>query len=586
MQPTARRGHAPRSPFDRISGLRAVLLLAGVLFVGRLFYLQIIQHEHYQQKAIAEHLSKFEIPAERGGLEVYDGARTVPIVLNEIKYTLFADPELVDKAEESALKLADVLKQDAAGIKEKLTVDSRYSIIAKKLSREQYDAVIKLDLAGIGVKAQSYRTYPQGQLASQLLGFVNDDGVGQYGVEGYLNETLSGKSGTLKAITDNSERRVPLATVNENILVRPEPGKTAVLSIDINLQRLVEDALKAGVETVKAKSGSAIVMEANTGAVVAMANMPTYDPTHYVDITDQAVFSNAVVNAPLEVGSIMKTLTVATALNEGVIGYEGTYLDPGRTEVDGKVIRNAIEYGSGQRTVSEILVKSLNTGVVELLRKLGGGQINEKARQTIYDYNTQRYQFGKLTGIEQDGEVAGVVQSPVEGDGLNIRYANMVFGQGITATLLQMAGAMSAAVNGGIYYQPHVVVGYKEGGKLQLSEPHVLRRDVVSSATSEQLRILMERVVQSNNRAAVRAGYGIGGKTGTAQIPDGQGGYREDAYIGTYIGFVGGAKPEHVIVVRIDEPGVPGFAGTVGAAPVFAQISKGVVDIFALPPKP
>lgn len=568
---------------NRVAVLRYFLLFIGIILIGRLFYIQIIKHEHYQAKALAEHIKKFEIIAPRGLIKMQDGNNMVPVVLNEQRYIIFADPKFITDPNATANKLIGLIGGDKEELIKKLSIkDSRYVVIAKKLTKDQASRVDGLELKGIGKKEFSTRTYPQANLASQLLGFVNDDNVGQYGVEGYLNDKLKGKSGLEKAITD--VRGVPLAVNNDNVLKQAVPGEDINLTIDIGMQKTVEDALKNGIDRTKSVRGSAVIIEANTGAIKAMANYPTYDPSQYDKIKDQSVFINATVSMPWEPGSVMKPLLFGAAFTENTANPETTYYDPGFVQVDDIRITNSLNWGAQNMTLHDVINKSLNTGAVFVLKTLGGGDINEKARTTWHNYLSNNYMFGKKTGIEQSGEVQGYLSGPNEGYGLSVRYANMAFGQGMTLTPLQLAAAYSALLNGGTYYKPTLLNHADNDGNIINFKPTIIQKGVVSTTASSQIRDLLQKSLEINNRAAVRAGYVLGAKSGTAQIADSMGNYRTDAYNGAYVGFLGGDSPEYIIMVRLDEPKTPGFAST-EAAKTWAEISNKLIDNYAVKPK-
>lgn len=548
----------------RLNVWYGVLLLVFAIFVVRLFYIQIIQHDKYRLAAHQGQYKEYEIPADRGVIEAHDGDTIVPIVLNEDRYTLFADPKFIEDPSDTAKKVAEILGGDATEYERLMSIDSRYAVLAKKLPEDKREKLDRLDIKGLGTRATPQRTYPQGDLAAQILGFVNDEGEGKYGVEQYLDEKLRGKPGELKAITD--ARGVPLIGAGENVLKDPEPGQRTLLTIDISLQQRIEDTLKSHLEEVRSPSGSVIVMDPDSGAIKAMANYPSYNPADFSKVEDPSLFSNPAVSAPMEPGSIMKTLTVAAGLNERVIAPDTTYHDPSFYRIDNAVVKNVEEDGgAAQRSVPDILRYSLNTGATYVLMQLGGGELNEAGRTKWYEYMTDRYMFGNMTGIEQGYEAPGYVPSPTEGYGLNLQYANTSFGQGMSATALQMVTAFASTINGGTYYKPHLVEQDKAG------EKQVVRNDVVRPELSEVLRSMHENSVQQNYTFLKRSGYKVGGKTGTAEVPRPEGGYYDDRFNGTFMGFVGGDKPEYVIISRVDVPKVPGYAGTTAAAPLFGK---------------
>lgn len=570
-----------------------VILLLSLLVVVRLFYLQVIQHQYYQTAALAGQLKEYEIPASRGVIEAYDGSSVVPIVLNEFKYTLFLDPENIDNPEESAGKLRSVYKQYSQDeLVERMQEESRYVILEKKLNKDQAAAIEALELPGVGLRQEPYRAYPQGSLGAHLLGFVNDDGEGIYGVEQALNERLSGVPGQMRAITD--ARGVPLAANPDNIQINPTEGERVRLSIDVSLQRQMEDILKQRVEDARSPYAGAVVLHAETGKIRAMANYPTFEPAQFFDAEAKPngdIFQNDIVASPLEIGSIMKPLTMAAALDAGVIGRESTFNDPDRYVIDGSTIINVEESsGGGTRSMEDILRLSLNTGATWLLKQLGGGEVNDQARNTWHQYLTQRYRFDKATGVEQGYEVAGVIPDPNQGFGLNIQYANTAFGQGMTATPLQVAAAYGAILNGGTYFKPSLVAGNTQrDGTFIENQPDVVRENVVSKDASNDVRNLLQRAFAKNYQSirfsGLRNGFSIGGKTGTAQIADPEGGYFEDVFNGTYAGYVAGGSDTYIIVVRIDEPKTAGYAGTVAAGPIFSGIAEAILDANMLEPE-
>lgn len=565
--------------------LYGILLCICSVFVLRAFYLQVIRHDYYAKAALSSQLKEYQIPAERGTIFAQNGSGTTPLVLNEIKYTLFADPIYIKEPEKKAVEIAKVIGGDAGKIAEQLqTDDTRYVVLAKRLSREQHEAISKLDIAGIGTREQSYRTYPQGNIAAQTLGFVNDEGEGQYGIEQYLDDELSGKPGNLKAITD--AKGVPLVANPDNVVNEPEPGQAVTLSIDIGIQQQVEDLLKSGLDRAKSSHGSAVVIDPRTGQIKAMANYPTYDPSKISEVKDLRDLSNAAVTTPLEVGSVMKMLTTGAALDQGVVAANTAFYDKGFVDVGDHTITDT-HNSQGTQSVESLLVESLNTGAVWLLQQIGRGGINERARFTWYNYMTKHYFLGQQTGVEQAGEAAGHIPKPEDtGQGIDVIYANTSFGQGMTATPLQMAAAYSSLINGGTYYRPTIIDSKRDkDGKDIIQEPEALKSDVISADLSDDIISLAEEVARVNIPSALRSGYSVGGKTGTAEIARPEGGYYTDRFNGTYIGFVGGNSPEYVIAISVIEPKIAGYAGSQAAAPIFSDMVNMLLDNFGVTPK-
>lgn len=562
------------------------------LFAIRLFYIQIIQHSYYVELARESQVTKLTLFPERGKIYIKDGDDTAPLVLNETVYTVFADPhEVTDvgKVKETLRRIAGGELRDGAfdNISDK---ELRYTVLARNVSRTQAEMIQKEELDGIGLQRGSRRVYPEGSLAAQLLGYVNNEGLGQYGVEEYLNERLGGTPGMLQAVTD--VRRIPLTVGSENISKPVVNGENIVLSIDRSIQSQAETFLKEGLDRSKATNGSIVVMNPHNGQVMAMANYPSYDPAKYHEVEKYEVFQNAVVSFPYENGSVIKALTVGAGLDSGAVTVNSTFPDGTgcyqMREWPAPVCNVEEDPKKAAANMLDTLRYSLNTGVVYVLRQMGGGTINDKARETLYSYFHDKFRFDMLTGIEQAGETKGVIIKPHEQEGSSIRYANMAFGQGMDQTMIQTVAAFSAAINGGTYYKPTVVAGSMDRGEVAVRAPEVVSSNVLSPEHSAELRDL---VWQGRKQGFFgkydKEGYKIGGKTGTSQIIDPKTGrYSDDNSIGSYLGFGGAETPEYVIMVRVQDSKAPGYAGTVAAGPIFNDMSNWLLDYLAIQPTP
>ncbi|MDB5180018.1 MAG: putative Peptidoglycan glycosyltransferase [Candidatus Saccharibacteria bacterium] len=569
--------------------LAAVILAIVAIFVVRLFYLQVIKHDYYVGLAKAEQESRFVIPASRGEIYAKNGTDPVPMVMNETVYTVFADPVTVD----DKAKVVDTLRQVAGGNVrtdfDKLldNKNSRYQVLANKLTRVQADKIKAVNLHGIGFQAVSQRVYPEGALGAQILGFVDTTGQGQYGLEGYENGVLKGVDGYLQAVTDVSN--VPLTIGNDNISVPKQDGKNIVLSVDRNVQSHVESALAAGLQKNGAKKGSVLVMDPTNGKVLAMANLPTYDPGNYGQVADVAAFNNDTVSAPYEPGSDVKTYTLATGIDKGVVKASDTYNNTDHIKIGDITVSNATLGHTGNITFQTALTWSLNTGFVTIAERLGDGtNITKSARDVMYDYFHNRLGLGSLTGIELANEAPGTVIAPDDpsGDGNAVRYSNMAFGQGLDATLIQVASGFSALVNGGNYYKPTVVDGYMtDSGYKQNPTPAPLRANVVAKSTSDQVKQATHDARATSFGKTDKAGYYIGGKTGTSQvIINGQ--YSSTETVGTYLGYGGGSEdaPRYVIMVQVSGADQL-LGGAQDALPIFTDISNWMLDYLKIQPK-
>jgi cell division protein FtsI/penicillin-binding protein 2 len=461
--------------------------------------------------------------------------------------------------------------------------ESRYQILATKLTRLQADKLKEKDFYGIGFQETSQRVYPEGSLAAHVLGFVNTEGVGTYGIEAALNDELNGKDGVLQAVTD--VRNVPLTVGNNNIRIPKQDGKNIVLSIDRTIQSKVEQALLSGVERTGASNVSAVVLNPKNGEVMALANLPTYSPGEYFKAEDVAVFNNNVISAPYEPGSTIKAFTMAAAVDKNVAKPTDTYVNTDSIQVEDRTITNAVEGKTGTITFQTAMQWSLNTGFVTLAQRLGNGSdITPAARNTIYDYFYHKFRLGQKTGIELASEAAGTVISPDQPTGNAVRYSNMSFGQGMEATMLQVAASYGALINGGNYYTPTLIDGYIIDDKyVENNQPEPAAKAIIKPSTSAEIRDMLVNARLSGFPEADRSGYSVGGKTGTSQvIKNGQ--YSTTETIASYVGFGGVDEPEYVIMVQVSGKDRE-FQGARDAMPIFTEISNWMIEYLKLQPK-
>ena len=563
----------------------AIIFGLMTIFVVRLFYLQIVQHGYYVEIANREQIKRLSIPAKRGIIYALDGQTPVPIVMNQLVYTVFADPQMTNDSD----KIIDTIRRIAGGnARANLQAlldkkDSRYQILATKVSRLQADKIKAEDLKGVGFQQESQRVYPEGSLAAQTLGFVDFGGVGRYGIEGNFNDKLVGTDGLLQSVTDVSD--VPLTIGNNNINKPAIDGDNIVLSIDRNVQSHTEQALADGLKRTGATRGSAIMMDPQTGQILAMANLPSYNPAKFNEVKDLAEFNNGVVSSPYEPGSDMKTLTMAVGIDKGVVSADSTYVNTDHIEVDDRVISNASLGQTGAITFQHALNWSLNTGFVTVAQRLGDGtSITLNARNTMYDYFYNKFHLGQLTGVEVSNEEEGTVVPPTSADGNAVRYATMAFGQGLDVTMVQVAAAFCSIVNSGKYYKPTVLAGMiDKNGKYSanaISDPTIS----IAKSTADQVR-QMTQIARNTNFAGVdKPGYYIGGKTGTSQVVK-DGVYSEDETVATYLGYGGSEElTRYVIMVQVSGDN-KAFAGNTDAMPIFTDISNWMINYLELQPK-
>lgn len=573
----------------RIKFLAIILIVAMGLIILRLFDLQIIKHGHYQELAQQEQVKKLVIPAERGRIYALDGDRPVDLVMNQEVYTVFVDPTVVkspDKVEATLRRVAggNLVDEDLRSlIDDKQTM---YNVVARNVSLRQAEMIKRERLSGIGFQRVSKRVYPEGSLAAQVLGFVNHEGRGQYGIEESLNSRLTGKDGILKSVTDIAQ--VPLSIGDNNIRQPAVDGDDIVLSLDRNIQSEAEEALKRGLKRSGADDGSILVMDPNNGQVLAMANLPSYQPAEYTKVGDAADFVNKTVSQPFEPGSVIKTLTVAMGIDTNTIEPNSRFYNNNIERVGDVTITNARKDITGNITMQQALDFSLNTGMVTIAKRMGDGdRITREARNTIYKYFHDKFRLGQNTGIEQAGENPGTIIKPEAVQGNAVRYSNMVFGQGMDITMIQVVAAFSALVNGGTYYSPTLVAGTYDSlaDKVKPEKNSKAYPNTLSPEAAKKAKKMAYTARQGYTNADT-PGYYIGGKTGTSQTIGEDGRYVDSQTIATYLGFGGSDanSSKYVIMVRVAGKDM-NLEGNIDAMPIFTDLSNWMLNYLQLSPR-
>ena len=570
--------------------LAIAVLVIMAIFIVRLFYLQIIRHDFYVAAARSEQLKQLDIPAQRGEIYVMNRDEPTRIVMNETVYTVFADPVTVKKPTDVADLIRRVAGGNARPNLEKLLGNkaSRYQILATKVSMKQAEMIKQANLNGLGFQRENQRVYPEGQLAAQTLGFVDNAGQGKYGLEGAMNQELSGTDGLLQTVTD--VRDVPLTIGNDNIRKPAKNGENIVMTIDQNVQSYSEQALAVGLKKSGATNGSVMVMDPQSGKILAMANLPTYSPANYSQVDDIAAYNNATISAPYEPGSDVKTLTMAVGIDKGVVRANDTYNNTDYVQVEDRTISNATKGQTGEITFQHALNYSLNTGFVTVAQRLGDGHsITLGARNTMYDYFHNKLGLGVPTGIELSGEAKGTVIPPSDADGGAVRYSNMAFGQGLDVTMVQVCAAFGTILNGGTYYQPSIIAGTMsdDGVTFTPAAAKSARSNVVKASTSDEMRQMIHDARSAFYSGKDTKGYFIGGKTGTSQTIE-NGVYVDNQTVGTYLGFGGDTAsstgPKYVIMVQVSGKNM-NLAGNADAMPIFTDISNWMLSYLKLQPK-
>ncbi len=567
---------------DRVVLLRNVFLVAAGLVVIRLFLVQVVQHSFYEALASGQHELVQQLLPSRGEMYAKDRFADDGLALVATNRTLqqvYANPKQVTDPAATAEAIAPLLGLDVEVVQERLSKQGDlYEPLKRQVNDQEIESLEKAiaedSLTGIHWVPEDSRYYPEGSVTSTITGFVglvDDVRKGQYGLEGYFEESLAGHEGSLNTELDAFGRFI---AVGEKSLVEAQDGEMLILTIDKNIQYKACTLLAAAVETSQAVQGSLIVLDPESGAVLAMCNAPLYDPNAYSNVDDIGVFLNDAISDQYEPGSVMKPLTMAAALNEGKVTPYSTYEDTGVVEIGGFKIRNADEKAHGVIDMATVLEQSLNTGAIYAVQQVG----NEK----WYEYMRQ-FGLGEETGITLSGENPGNISSV--GKLRDIYSATSSYGQGITVTPIQLAQSFAALANDGVMMKPYIVDRVvKSNGYQEQTAPVEVSRPV-SADTARTLAAMLVRVVDNGHskRAAVE-GYFMGGKTGTAQIPREDGvGYDASRHKDTFVGFGPVTDPQFVILIKIDEPKNAAWS-EYSAAPVYGELAQYLVNYLQIPP--
>ena len=537
------------------------------MVIAKLFHVQIIKHEWL--KARAEENWDREIPfgAIRGEIQDRNGQL---IVGNQLAPTLYFMPSQNKEPEKVATILAEILQADKDKLLEKMSERAYMVKLApegKNITQEQATEISKLQIEGLYTGVDYVRNYPYGELLSRLIGFTGYDGQGLAGIEYAYDEILQGTGDKIRLYTD--AKAIPLPHVDDGFQTGKN-GATVELTIDLEMQKVVERELTQAMEKLDAAQAIGIVMNPKTGEILSLVSMPTFHPTEYKN-TDQAIYNrNLPVWMTFEPGSTFKIVTLAAGLEEKVIDLHADHFhDPGYTMVANARLRCWKREGHGSQSFLEVVENSCNPGFIEIGQRLGG----EKLDRYIRDFG-----FGETTGSGIAGEAKGILFSK-EGFG-PVEQATTAFGQGISVTPIQQVQAVAAAINGGYLYRPYIVKEIKndKGETLQTFEPEMKRR-VISEETSAQVREALESVVANGSgRNAYNDGLRVGGKTGTAQkVVDGA--YRDGDYIVSFIGFAPADDPELLVYIAVDSPKNSVQFGGVIAAPIVGRIIEEIAPI-------
>jgi len=545
-----------------------LLFMALIILEGRLYDLQILNHQKFFRQASKGQTKSIKISPKRGS--IYD-RNLEKLAVNIPSYSLYARPGKISHFKKVARKLSPIVRMKVSSLTKKLRQKKVFVWLKRKLSLAQKKRIEALGLKGIGFVEESKRFYPQGELASSLLGFAGVDNQGLAGVELSYNSELQGEAGHFWIREDALGYEIPFAKDTLQALV---PGKNLVLTLDNVIQSMVEQELSLTLKKTKAKSVEALFMDPQTGEILALANKPDYDPNHYSDYSP-FTRKNRVVQSLYEPGSSFKSFTASALLQEGLTDLNEKIYCGESIRVANHLFHDWKNFDRNL-SVTEIFENSSNVGVIELASRM--------KKEKFYKY-IRLFGFGNRTGVDLPGEGKGIVRSPSDWSLTDLPAISI--GQGIAVTPVQMVTALSALINGGKLLRPYVVkyVSSSDGKIIKENRPLVIRR-VSSESLSQTIKSLLEGVVEegTGKRAKV-TGYSLGGKTGTAQIPASNGrGYLPNKHIASFMGFAPVDSPRIAGIVIIKEPTGAYYGGEV-AAPLFRRIMKRVLPYLNILPQ-
>lgn len=560
-------------PSGRVVVLRTLTVLATAVILGRFFQVSVLDHQRALASAKNQYGVKQTLQAKRGTiyLRSLNDNEDFAVAMNSETYSVIADPFLIKDDRATADYLAPVLQMESAEIIDKINdKKKRYSVIKKKLTKEDAEKIEKLKLKGVNLQKVPIRTYPENTLAAQTIGFVDGEGNGRYGIEGFFNEDLRGYDGSVTGEKD-AKRRI----ISRGQTAKPKDGTDIVLTIDHTLQFVVESKLREALKKYEADSGTIIVMDTKTGAILAMANEPTFNLNTYNEISgdDQHLFLNQAVHGTWEPGSIFKGFTLAAGLEEGHYDPDTRIELPCSVKVDGFEIKNAEHKCYPNPNMYEVLGDSINVGTIWIADKVG----NDKFSALLNNFG-----FGNKSGIELSAEATGRIL-PVK-NWRDVHRATFSFGQGLTTSPLQMVSAYAAIANGGKLMKPHLVAKRVESdGREIVTKPKELRQVISETTAKKTTEMLRFVVTDGHGKRASVPGYQVAGKTGTAQVVGDDGKYSETDHIGSFAGFFPSNDPRFAMIVKLDKPKAVEFAES-SAAPTFGEVAKWLLHYAKVPP--
>ena len=535
--------------------------------MSRLVYLQFYKSSWLTENAIDQRIREIPVEAKRG--IIYDRlGRELAISIST--ESVYAIPAEIRNHEETAAKLAAILNLDTNKLLSKLKRRQAFTWIERKIDADLAKRVKQLNLPGIGLTQESQRYYPNDRLASHVLGFTGIDSQGLDGVEMTFDSYLRGRSGSIVIEYDARGREIPYSN---HRYAAPVDGQNVYLTIDLVMQQIVERELDRVMKETQARAATIIVMQPQTGEILALANKPDYNPNRFADYAPKLWRNNAVSNA-YEPGSTFKIITVAAALGEKMVKLDDRFFDPGSIEVQGRHIRCWKHGGHGSQSFLDVVENSCNTGFVAVGLRVGA--------ESFYRY-IENFGFGKHTGIDLPGEAKGITIDKAKVKPINL--ATISIGQSIAVTPIQLLNAVSAVANDGKLNRPQIVKEVRDkAGQLVRGFQTDNVRQVISSEIARAEKGVLEKVVEEGTgKNAFIEGFRIGGKTGTAQKV-GAGGYLPDRYVASFVGFAPADNPQVAMLVIVDEPIGIYYGGQI-AAPVFGAVMKDLLPYIKVTPQ-
>ncbi|HSG79488.1 MAG TPA: penicillin-binding protein 2 [Acidimicrobiia bacterium] len=559
---------APRRFLDvRLVGVIVVLVLAWGGMGFRLWVVQAAQAEEFAEKGLSQRLQREVLAADRGTIFDRDG-RELAVTVDAT--TVYANPLEIADPDAAARTLAPLLGKSPVDLARKMSEDASFVYLARQLDREVGELVREADITGVYLLDEPRRTYPLADVAAHVVGFVRtDDNAGLEGLEAYYDAELTGTPGELLVERDPYGRTIPQG---EYSVVPAQPGADLVLTIKAEIQYAAHQALVGALGRTGAASGSIVVLDAASGDVLAMVNLPTFDPNDRSDLTPEAVRNRAVTDL-FEPGSTQMLVSVAGALLDELVRPHTTFDIPRRIEILDTVFED-ITVHPDALTVTEIVAYSSNLGTILLAEELGIRSLH----QWLFSFGE-----GSPTGIDFPGEAGGVLRAPEDWCATTC-LAGTSIGYHVSVTPLQMAMAYAIVANDGRWVQPHLVDEIVDGAGVR-SAVRPLERRVLSEQTSSQLRIMLEAVVEEGTGGLASVpGYRVGGKTGTTRkfIAE-TGAYSEDDVVASFVGMAPIEDPQIIVAVVLDTPQEDASGGK-GAAPVFAEVMRAALNQLGVPP--